>query len=64
MDRDGGNQSAESLANVYASHCCLVTTQPVLCNLAQFDDLQATVIHFEVVGTFEEVGVIWKTQTL
>jgi hypothetical protein len=41
-----------------------VTTQPVLCDLAQFDDLQATVIHFEVVGTFEEVGVIWKTQTL
>ena len=34
------------------------TTEPVLCDFAQFDNLQAAVFQFEIVVAFEEVAVI------
>ena len=44
----------------WMSHCCL-TTQPILCNFTQFDNLQVVVIQFKVVGAFEEIAVICRT---
>lgn len=38
------------------------TTEPVLCDFTQLDDLQTAVFQFEIVVTFEEIAVICERE--
>lgn len=54
--------SLEELRDILGGECS--AAEPVLCDFTQLDDLQAAVLQFEIVVTFEEVAVICeKTST-
>lgn len=53
--------SLQELANC-ETFCKCSTTEPVLCDFTQLDNLQAAVFQFEIVVTFEEVAVICERQ--
>lgn len=56
-----GRMSLQKLASCETFEKCS-TTEPVLCDFAQLDNLQAAVFQFEIVVTFEEVAVICERQ--
>lgn len=56
-----GQRSPQEGPMAKLSEQCL-TTKPVLCDFTQLDNLQAAVLQFEIVATFEEVTVICETQ--
>lgn len=56
-----GQMSLQELASCETIWKCS-TTEPVLCDFTQLDDLQAAVFQFEIVVAFEEVTVICQRQ--
>lgn len=56
-----GQMSLQELASWETFWKCS-TTEPVLCDFTQLDNLQAAVFQFEIVVTFEEVAVICERQ--
>lgn len=56
-----GQMSLQELASCETFWKCS-TTEPVLCDFSQLDNLQTAVFQFEIVVTFEEVAVICGRQ--